>query len=155
MRVCCPARQSTARHSTCVLFWEDRFEDINQFERHLARNGTLIVKFFLNVSKAEQKRRFLERLNTPEKNWKFSAADIAERSFWDDYMKAYEDMLNATSTPWAPWYVVPADHKFVTRALVARILAERIRELGLEPPRVSAEQKATLAAAKRKLLAEK
>jgi PPK2 family polyphosphate:nucleotide phosphotransferase len=135
-------------------FWQERFADINQFERHLARNGTLIVKFFLNVSKAEQKRRFLERLDTPEKNWKFSAADIAERGFWDDYMEAYEDMLSATSTPWAPWYVIPADHKFVTRALVARILAERIRELELEPPRVSAGQKAALAAAKKKLLAE-
>jgi PPK2 family polyphosphate:nucleotide phosphotransferase len=136
-------------------FWDDRFEDINAFERHLARNGTLILKFFLNVSKAEQKRRFLERLDRPEKNWKFSAADVRERSFWDDYMRAYEDALTATSTRWAPWYVVPADHKFVTRALVARILAERIGELGLTPPKVSTEQKALLEAARKELLAGK
>ena len=136
-------------------FWDDRYEDINNFERHLDRNGTLVIKFFLNVSKAEQKRRFLERLDMPEKNWKFSAADIVERGFWDQYMEAYEQMMGATSTSWAPWYVVPADHKFATRVLVARILAERIRELKLKPPQVSDEQKAALAGVKKKLLAEK
>jgi PPK2 family polyphosphate:nucleotide phosphotransferase len=136
-------------------FWEHRFEDINAFEHHLARNGTLIVKFFLNVSKAEQKRRFLARLDKPEKNWKFSAADVHERAFWDDYMYAYEAMLGATSRRWAPWYVIPADHKFVTHALVATILAERIRELGLKSPMVSEAQRAGLEAARKQLLSEK
>jgi PPK2 family polyphosphate:nucleotide phosphotransferase len=136
-------------------FWAHRFEDINAFEHHLARNGTLIVKFFLNVSKAEQKRRFLARLDKPEKNWKFSAADVHERAFWDDYMHAYEEMLEATSTRWAPWYVVPADHKFVTHALVATILAERIRALGLKPPAVSDAQRVALKAAREQLQAEK
>jgi PPK2 family polyphosphate:nucleotide phosphotransferase len=136
-------------------FWRERYEDINGFEQHLARNGTLIVKFFLNVSKAEQKRRFLARLDEPEKNWKFSTGDVRERAFWDDYMRAYEEMMAATSTPWAPWYVIPADHKFVTRALVARILAERMRELGLQPPRVGPEQRGAFAEARKQLLAEK
>jgi PPK2 family polyphosphate:nucleotide phosphotransferase len=136
-------------------FWRERYEDINNFEQHLTRNGTLIVKFFLHVSKAEQKRRFLERLDHPEKNWKFSAADVAERAFWNDYMQAYEDMLNATSTPWAPWYVVPADHKFVTHALVARILADSVQQLGLEPPQVSKEQRAALTKARNSLVTEK
>ncbi|MCC7487754.1 MAG: polyphosphate kinase 2 family protein [Burkholderiales bacterium] len=133
-------------------FWTERYEDINNFERHLARNGTLIVKFFLNVSKHEQKRRFLERLDNPEKHWKFSAADVAEREHWDRYMEAYEDMLRATSTRWAPWYVVPADHKFLTHAMVARILAEHIHALGLKHPKTSPGQQAALAAARRKLL---
>ena len=93
-------------------FWEERFEDINAFERHLDRNGTKIVKFFLHVSKAEQKRRFLARLDEPHREWKFNAADVAERARWDEYMAAYEDALTATSTPWAPWYVIPADHKW-------------------------------------------
>ena len=136
-------------------FWQERYEDINAFERHLTRNGTLIVKFFLNVSKAEQRRRFLERLDKPAKNWKFSIGDIRERGFWDDYMHAYEQMLEATSTPWAPWHVIPADHKFVTHALVASILAERVRELGLELPTVSKEQKTALEEARKRLLAEK
>lgn len=133
-------------------FWEARYADINNFERHLARNGTLILKFFLNVSKREQKQRFLDRLQNPEKHWKFSAADIRERGFWDDYMEAYEDALSATSTDWAPWYVIPADHKFVTRALVAFIVADRIKALELEYPKVSSEQKKALAAARRELL---
>ncbi len=135
--------------------WRHRYEDINNFEQHLARNGTLIVKFFLNVSKAEQKRRFMARLDNPEKNWKFSAADIEERAYWDAYMEAYEETLNATSTEWAPWYVIPADHKFVTHAVVATILSERIRGLGLKAPVVSPEQKAALGAARRKLVGER
>jgi PPK2 family polyphosphate:nucleotide phosphotransferase len=135
-------------------FWETRYDDINAFERHLARNGTLILKFFLNVSKAEQKRRFLDRLEDPEKHWKFSAADLAERGYWDDYMAAFEDMLNATTTEWAPWHVVPADHKFVTRALVSAIVTGAIRGLGLEYPRVTPEQEAQLREAREKLLAE-
>jgi PPK2 family polyphosphate:nucleotide phosphotransferase len=135
-------------------FWRDRYEDINAFERHLVRNGTLILKFFLNVSKKEQKKRFLERLENEEKNWKFSTADLAERAHWDAYTGAFEDMLGETSTDWAPWYVVPADNKWVTRAVVADILARSIRDLGLEAPKVSKEKKRELAAARRRLLSE-
>jgi PPK2 family polyphosphate:nucleotide phosphotransferase len=135
-------------------FWEDRYEDINAFERHLARNGTLIVKFFLNVSKKEQKQRFLDRLDEPEKHWKFSAADVEERAFWDDYMEAYEDVLNATSTEWAPWHVVPADHKWVTRAVVAGTLTRTIQSLDLRHPTLSAEQQESLGEARKKLLNE-
>ena len=136
-------------------FWRDRFEDINAFERHLVRNGTLVLKFFLNVSKKEQKKRFLERLENEEKNWKFSTADLAEREHWDAYTEAFEDMLGATSTDWAPWYVVPADNKWVTRAVVADILTRSIRDLGLDAPQVSKAKKRELAAARTKLLAEK
>ena len=135
-------------------FWQDRYDDINNFERHLARNGTVILKFFLNVSRDEQKRRFLDRIERPEKNWKFSAADVAERAHWDDYLRAYEDALNATSTDWAPWYVVPADHKWAARTIVADILSTTIRELDLKFPELSAEQRQELAIAKRKLESE-
>jgi PPK2 family polyphosphate:nucleotide phosphotransferase len=135
-------------------FWNARYEDINAFEHHLVRNGTIVLKFFLNVSKAEQKRRFLERLDKPDKHWKFSPADLAERAFWDDYMRAYEDALNATSTKWAPWYVVPADHKWITRSVVADILTTTILELDPQPPRMSEEQIKTLAEVKRKLESE-
>jgi len=127
--------------------WSERYEEINAFERHLARSGTTIVKFFLHLSKAEQKKRFLARLDDPHKEWKFSAADVAERARWDEYMKAYEDALTATSTPWAPWYVVPADHKWLTHALVAAILVETIDALGLSWPEVSeAEHEANVEA---------
>jgi PPK2 family polyphosphate:nucleotide phosphotransferase len=132
-------------------FWEDRYEDINAFERHLARNATVIVKFFLHVSKDEQKRRFLERLDNPEKNWKFSAADLAERAHWDEYMEAYEDALAATSTKWAPWYIVPADHKWVTRAVVADVITSAIQDIGLRAPEVSAEQREALKEARKRL----
>jgi PPK2 family polyphosphate:nucleotide phosphotransferase len=132
-------------------FWEARYEDINAFERHLVRNGTVIVKFFLNVSQKEQKRRFLERLDRPEKHWKFSAADLAERGYWDQYMEAYEDALSATSTDWAPWYVVPADHKWVTRTVVADILTRTICSLDLHYPEVTAEQSKALAEARKRL----
>ena len=135
-------------------FWRDRYEDINAFERHLVRNGTLILKFYLNVSKDEQKKRFLERLENPEKNWKFSAADLPERGYWDQYAEAYEEALRATSTEWAPWYVIPADNKWVTRAVVADILTSSIRDLGLEPPKVSAAQRRILEEARKKLLKE-
>ena len=135
-------------------FWEDRYEDINVFERHLHRNGTLILKFFLNVSRDEQKRRFLERLDNEEKNWKFSAADIAERGYWDQYMEAYEDMIRATSTRWAPWHVIPADHKFVARAMVAGIVTKAIRSLDLEYPQLDEEEKAALERARANLMAE-
>jgi PPK2 family polyphosphate:nucleotide phosphotransferase len=134
--------------------WEERYEDINAFERHLDRNGTKIVKLFLNVSKAEQKRRFLARLDTPHKEWKFNAADVAERARWDEYMSAFDDALSATSTPWAPWYVIPADHKWLTQALVVRILVETIRGLDLQWPEVSKSEHEANLEARRKLEAE-
>ncbi len=137
-----------------LRIWEERYEDINAFERHLDRNGTKIVKLFLNVSKAEQKRRFLARLDTPHKEWKFNAADVAERGRWDEYMSAFEAALTATSTPWAPWYVVPADHKWLTQALVARLLVEAIRGLDLHWPEVSQSEHEANAAARRQLEAE-
>ena len=132
-------------------FWEERYEDINAFERHLARTGTVILKFFLNVSKDEQKRRFLERLDRAEKNWKFSPSDMAERGYWDDYMSAYEDALSATSTEWAPWYVVPADYKWVTRGVVADIVTTTIRGLDLSYPEVTPEDRKRLAEARKRL----
>jgi PPK2 family polyphosphate:nucleotide phosphotransferase len=135
-------------------FWEARYDDINAFERHLARNGTVVLKFFLHVSKEEQKRRFLERLDRPEKNWKFSVADLAERAFWDDYMAAYEDALAATSTDEAPWYVVPADYKWVTRSVVADVVTRTILALDLRYPEPTDAQRASLAEARRKLEAE-
>jgi PPK2 family polyphosphate:nucleotide phosphotransferase len=135
-------------------FWAERHEDINGFERHLDRNGTKIVKFFLHVSKAEQKRRFLARLDQPGKQWKFSAADVAERAHWDEYMRAYEEAITATSTPWAPWYVIPADHKPVMQAMVAAILVDTIGSLGLSWPEVSDQARAANAEARRKLEAE-
>ena len=144
----CRARRAAKK------FWRRRYEDINAFERHLVRNGTVILKFFLNVSKDEQKRRFLERLDRPDKHWKFSAADLAERAYWDQYMKAYEDCLSATSTKWAPWYVIPADHKWVTRAVVADVITTTIRSLDLKYPEVTDVQRAALAAAKQRLLSE-
>jgi PPK2 family polyphosphate:nucleotide phosphotransferase len=132
-------------------FWQARYEDINAFERHLVRNGTIVLKFFLNVSKREQKRRFLERLENPEKYWKFSAADLAERGFWDQYMGAYADALSATSTDWAPWYIVPADHKWATRAVVADILTTTISGLDLRYPEVTVAQRKALAQAREQL----
>jgi PPK2 family polyphosphate:nucleotide phosphotransferase len=117
--------------------WKNRFEDINCFERYLSRNGILIRKFFLNLSKAEQKKRFLARLDHPEKNWKFSAADIHEREYWDDYMKAYEDMICHTSTGQAPWYVVPADNKWFTRLVVAAAIIDTLEDLKLTYPEVN------------------
>jgi polyphosphate kinase 2 (PPK2 family) len=135
-------------------FWEQRYEDINAFERHLVRNGTLILKFFLNVSRDEQKARFLERLSRPEKHWKFSASDLAERGYWDDYMGAYEDALAATSTKSAPWYVIPADNKWVTRAVVADIITTSIRGMDLKYPEVTEEMEKRLDEARKKLAAE-
>jgi PPK2 family polyphosphate:nucleotide phosphotransferase len=132
-------------------FWQKRYQDINNFEKHLVRNGTLILKFFLHVSKDEQKRRFLERLTNPDKHWKFSEADMAEREHWKAYRKAFEDALTATSTKAAPWYVIPADRKYVARAVVADVIVTAIQNLGLEYPKVSEEQLARLAEAKAKL----
>jgi PPK2 family polyphosphate:nucleotide phosphotransferase len=118
-------------------FWAGRYDDINAFERHLDRNGTRIIKFFLHVSKEEQKRRFMGRLDHPEKNWKFSAADVAERAHWEHYMKAYDDAITATSTEWAPWYVIPADNKHVMQAMAVSVIVETIRSLDLHWPVVS------------------
>lgn len=135
-------------------FWQARYEDINAFEKHLVRNGTVILKFFLNVSKEEQKRRFLERLDRSEKNWKFSSSDLPERGFWDQYMEAYEDAISATSTEEAPWYIVPADYKWATRAIIADIITTTITGLDLKYPEVTDVQRKALAQAKQKLLAE-
>jgi len=133
--------------------WKERFQDIRRFERYLTSNGILIRKFFLHVSKKEQKRRFLERLQNPEKNWKFSANDIKERAFWDDYMTCYEDLIRQTATPEAPWYVVPADNKWFTRAVVAAAIIDALSGLDLSYPEVGKEKRRELAAAKRTLLA--
>jgi PPK2 family polyphosphate:nucleotide phosphotransferase len=132
-------------------FWERRYASINSFEKHLARNGTAIVKFFLNISPEEQRLRFLERVNRPDKHWKFAASDVLEREYWDDYQKAYEECLAATSTKQAPWYIIPADHKWVARAAVAAVLTETIRKLKLEWPEVTEQQKQAIEAAKKKL----
>jgi PPK2 family polyphosphate:nucleotide phosphotransferase len=134
--------------------WQKRFEDINNFERYLSRNGIVILKFFLNVSKKEQKKRFLERIDTPEKNWKFSAADVKERGHWNEYMNAYEDAFNHTSTEWAPWYIIPADHKWFTRAAVADIIVAKLQSLDLKYPTVGEERKQELLKAKEMLEGE-
>jgi len=145
------ARQKLAPELVTKRIWEERYEDIRNFERYLARNGTLIRKFFLHVSKGEQKRRFLARLDEPEKNWKFSANDVAERRHWKDYQRAYEDAIRATATPEAPWYVVPADHKWFTRLVVAAAIVDALTGLALHYPKVSAAQRKALAAARREL----
>ncbi len=121
-------------------FWESRYEDINAFEQHLYRNGTVILKFFLNLSKHEQKKRFLDRIDKPEKNWKFSASDLSERACWQEYMSAYEGAINATSTEWAPWYILPADNKWVTRALAAEAITSTLKNLDLNFPTLSKDQ---------------
>jgi PPK2 family polyphosphate:nucleotide phosphotransferase len=133
--------------------WKERYKDIRSFERYLTRNGVVIRKFFLHVSKKEQKKRFLERLENPEKNWKFSPNDLKERTFWDDYMQAYEDMIRHTATKDAPWYVVPADNKWFTRLVVAAAVAGTLGSLDLRYPQVSAEKLKEFAKAKRALLA--
>jgi PPK2 family polyphosphate:nucleotide phosphotransferase len=134
--------------------WEERFQDIRSFERYLTRNGVVIRKFFLHVSKEEQKRRFLERIETPEKNWKFSANDVKERAYWDDYMKAYEDMIRNTATEEAPWYVIPADNKWFTRLAVAAAIIAALDSLDLEYPKVDEKKLEELAAAKVRLESE-
>jgi len=131
--------------------WKERFEDIRCFERHMARCGTVIRKFFLNVSKKEQKRRFLERLEEPEKNWKFSAADIRERQCWDAYQEAYEDLIRNTASEHAPWYVVPADNKWFTRLVVSTVIVATLESLGLAYPKVDDAKRKALEAAKKAL----
>ena len=135
--------------------WQRRFQEINNFEEYLTNNGTVVLKFFLNVSKAEQKKRFLERIDQPEKNWKFSAADVKERALWADYMAAYEEMLNHTSTAWAPWHVIPADHKWFTRLAVAAVIVDALDKLNLAYPELSAVQRQSLLEARQLLESEK
>lgn len=135
-------------------FWEKRYRQINDMERHLTENGTVILKFFLNVSKNEQKKRFLERIDDPAKNWKFSANDVRERAFWADYMEAYSDMITATSTDYAPWFVIPADHKWFMRYAVSNILINRLMELDLHYPVLSESEAQRLKEAEKLLLDE-
>lgn len=135
--------------------WQERFEDIRNFEKYLYRNGTVIIKIFLHVSKNEQKKRFIERVDNPDKNWKFSAADARERQYWDDYQKAYEDMIRHTSTKNAPWYVIPADNKVFARIAIASAIIHALDQMKLEFPKVSEEKVAELQEIKKALLAEK
>jgi PPK2 family polyphosphate:nucleotide phosphotransferase len=134
--------------------WEDRFQDIRNFEKYLNRNGTIVIKFFLNVSKDEQKKRFIERVDDPDKNWKFSAADAKERGYWDDYMHAYDDLIKNTSTEKSPWYVIPADNKSYARIAIASAIITALDEMDLEYPIVSAEKISELNAVKKALLEE-
>lgn len=134
--------------------WDQRFEDIRNWEKYLTRNGTVIRKFFLHVSKEEQKKRFLARLDEPEKNWKFQAGDVKERALWDDYMRAYEDMLGATSTTYAPWHIIPADHKWFARLAVADIIIDTLRSMKLHYPKLSKDSRAALDGARQTLESE-
>lgn len=138
-----------------VKLWKQRMDDINRFELHLTRNRTVILKFFLHLSKAEQKKRLLERLDNPDKHWKFSAADVAEREHWDEYMTAYEEALTATSTEHAPWFIIPADNKMVTRWVASEIIAKTISRLDLTIPPLTPDQEKALAKARRALQQEK
>jgi PPK2 family polyphosphate:nucleotide phosphotransferase len=134
--------------------WNDRYEDINAFERHLARNGTIIRKFFLHVSKKEQRRRLLERLDEPSKNWKFQSGDLAERDRWNEYMKAYEEALSNTSTKHAPWFIIPADHKWFMRLAIAEVVVDALDGLDLALPKLSKADLEALAAARKRLESE-
>lgn len=135
--------------------WERRFQEINEMERYLDRNGTRVLKFFLNLSKEEQKNRFLRRIRRPDKNWKLSTADVKERGYWDNYQRAYEDMLTKTSTEWAPWHVIPADKKWFSRAAISEIIVTALRDINPQYPEVSDDHRKRLAQAKKNLLAEK
>lgn len=134
--------------------WKRRFEHINQFEKYLVENGIVVLKFYLNVSKEEQKKRFLERIDQPEKNWKFSAADVRERASWDKYMEAYEDVFEHTSTEWAPWHIIPADHKWFTRLAVAGVIYFTLDRLNLAFPKLSDDRMQELVQARKILEAE-
>lgn len=149
------ARQKLPQQLVDKDIWQRRFDDIRAFERHLARNGTLILKFFLNVSKEEQRKRFFDRIDEPGKRWKFSMNDVAERKLWDQYMAAYQDMIRQTSTPEAPWFVVPADHKWFTRMVVAGAIVQELRALDLEYPKVVGKALKGLRKAEKALKAEK
>jgi PPK2 family polyphosphate:nucleotide phosphotransferase len=147
-------RQKLPSSVTKKNIWKHRFQDIRAFERHLTRNGTLVLKFHLRISKKEQRKRFLARLDEPQKRWKFSAADIAERAYWDDYMAAYEDMIRETSTDYAPWYVIPADHKHVAWVIVSAAIIEAIEALKPSFPKIGGEALKDLKKAERALRAE-
>jgi PPK2 family polyphosphate:nucleotide phosphotransferase len=147
-------KQRLPRDLSTDRIWDHRFEDIKNWEKYLTRNGTVIRKFFLHVSKDEQKRRFLARLEEPGKNWKFQAGDVKERALWDEYQRAYEDMLAATSTNYAPWHIIPADHKWFARLAVADIVIDTLRSMKLHFPKLSKEERAALENAKRELESE-
>jgi PPK2 family polyphosphate:nucleotide phosphotransferase len=149
------ARQKLPPSVVTKHIWDERFQDIRAFERYLTRNGVIVRKFFLHVSRKEQKRRFLERLENPAKHWKFSASDAKERGYWDDYMEAYEDLIRSTATPDAPWYVVPANNKWFTRVVVAAAVVKALDDLGLEYPEVDDKRRAEFAATKKALLNER
>lgn len=149
------ARQKLPRERVTRNIWDERFEDIRNFENYLDRNGVIPIKFFLHVSKEEQRQRFLERLEDPAKRWKFSMGDVAERKLWDDYMHAYEDAIRATATPRAPWYVVPADKKWFSRLVVAGAIVETLERLHLEYPKVEGAALKEMRAVRKALLAEK
>lgn len=138
------ARQQLPPEAQGKHIWKNRYEQINNFEQYLTSNGIMVLKFFLNVSKDEQKKRFLDRINQPEKNWKFSASDARERQHWDDYMDAYESMFSHTSTDWAPWYIVPADNKWFTRLAVSNIIVDKLKSMNLAYPTVSEQRKRDL-----------
>lgn len=135
-------------------FWEDRFKEINRFEKHLTANGTIVLKFFLHVSKEEQRERFIARIDNPDKNWKFSGSDLTERTFWNDYMNAYEALLSSTSTDEAPWFILPADDKWFTRVCLGLIIVRELEKHNLHFPEVSNEQKAELQKLRKQLSAE-
>jgi PPK2 family polyphosphate:nucleotide phosphotransferase len=148
------ARQKMHPSLVTKKIWEQRYEDISNYEKYLVRNGVVVLKFFLHVSKAEQKRRFMERLDQPEKNWKFSASDVAERGHWSEYQDAYEEAIRGTASKHAPWYVVPADNKWFTRVIVAGAVVDAIAGLKLQYPVIGPEKRKALAAARRTLEAE-
>lgn len=147
-------KQRLPRELATDRIWDHRFEDIRNWEKYLTRNGTVIRKFFLHVSKDEQKKRFMDRLDEPEKNWKFQPGDVKERQLWDDYQRAYEDMLGATSTTYAPWHIIPADHKWFARLAVADIIIDTLRSMKLHYPKLSKEARAELDAARQTLETE-
>jgi PPK2 family polyphosphate:nucleotide phosphotransferase len=144
-------KQKLPRHIGKEGIWKQRFGEINNFEQYLADNGIIVLKFFLNVSKDEQKKRFLKRLDLPEKHWKFSPADIREREYWEEYIDAYEELINHTSTAWAPWYIIPADHKWVTRLAVAAIISTTLADLKVDYPAASEETEKELALTRKRL----
>jgi len=145
------ANQKLPKTLVTKHIWQERFDDINSYERYATRNGIAVVKFFLHLSKKEQKRRFLERLDNAEKNWKFSSADVKEREFWDAYQEAYEDMIRHTATPYAPWYVVPADNKWFTRLVVSHAIVEALKAMNLKYPKVGGAEKAALKQARQQI----
>lgn len=149
------SRQHLPPELVTKKIWKERFEDIRNFEKYLSHNGVVIRKFFLHVSREEQKRRFLARLDEPEKNWKFSEADVHERQHWDDYMNAYEDMIRHTATPEAPWHVVPADHKWFTHIAVSATIIQTLKDLNLQFPKVDKERRKQLETARQALLRER